>query len=105
MAFEMYFDRMGSPLGLFQWARLIENNEYKIIGRTVIGKCLVSTVWVGLNQHWGSLPYHIFETMVFREGGEIYNDFQERYSTQGEAVRGHLTICAVLDTQQLKLEA
>jgi hypothetical protein len=46
----------------------------------------VSTVFLGLNHQYGDGPPLIFETMVF--GGK-YDQEQERYATEAQALEGH----------------
>jgi len=59
----MYFDMQGKPIGLGDWANLLESKK-RIIGRTKVGEYIVSTVWLGLSNTLGK-PRGIFETMVF----------------------------------------
>lgn len=87
----MYYDKDGRKLGLFEWAKLMENFEYKVIKQDTLpdGKW-VSTVWLGNDHNFsGKGPILIFETMVFsRKGG--YNELDmDRYSTLEEAKAGH----------------
>ena len=57
------------------------------IGKTEIGKVLVSTVFLGIDHgfHPGRPPV-LFETMVF--GGPLDQE-QERYETKAQAEQGH----------------
>jgi hypothetical protein len=82
------YDRQGNPIAdLLEWGRLHEDNAYKRVDATQIGKFWVSTVWLGLDHSFGGGPPLIFETMVFEDGGsDIYCD---RYSTEQEAQEGH----------------
>lgn len=91
-----YFDREGKPLQLLEWARMCEGNEeYRIVKQEMVGEYFVSTVWVGLNMsYWRYAPIKIFETMIFRidEDMEIEDSirgYQQRYSTETEALKGH----------------
>lgn len=85
-----FYDRQGKPLELMAWARLHEDNAYKIVKQDRIGEepddVLVSTVWLGSDHRFGGGPPLIFETMIF--GGE-HGDYQERFSTEAEALDGH----------------
>ena len=80
----MYYDRQGNPMDVMDWATLFEEERH--IGNDRIGDVYVSTVWIGINHQWGDGPPLIFETMIF--GGE-HDQYQERYSTEEEAVEGH----------------
>src|SRR3990167_7234062 len=48
------FDKQGKPLTLKEWAKLLENSEYKRVAETTLpnGKW-VSTVWMGLDHNFG----------------------------------------------------
>lgn len=72
---------------LQEWAEWLENNREK--KRVAITKLpdgsLVSTVFLGMNHSWGSVPLW-FETMVF-EGP--HDGDMDRYTTYQEALDGH----------------
>lgn len=68
----MYLDKMGKPLSLLEWAGLIENLEYKIVGSTEIAPTTInpasrlSTVWLGIDHSFTPFgPPLLFETMRF----------------------------------------
>lgn len=91
-----YFDRKGKPLKLLEFSRLLDDNEYRIVKQEYIGKYFVSTVWLGLNMNFlKTLPILIFETMIFmkdekdKEIEDPINHYQDRYSTEEEALEGH----------------
>ena len=91
----LYYNRQGEPIGLHEWADLMEDAEYRLVANTEVGPYRISTVWLGLDHSWSSIvggpgvPI-IFETMVFGGGGEI----QQRYDTEAQARRGHDAIVA-----------
>jgi hypothetical protein len=91
----LYFDRKGLPLSLTQYAMLFENMEYRVVKQEALGKYFVSTVWTGLNMSFlKNFRPLIFETMIFLEdendnGIEELMGYQERYSTEEEALAGH----------------
>jgi len=87
-----YFDKEGNPLTLLEWGKLFEDLEYKRVGRTYIGKWLVSTVWLGLDHRFGPGPPLFLETMVFDPWGD--DQMQDRYSTEADALDGHELACA-----------
>jgi hypothetical protein len=75
--------------GLFQWAKDQQNHQYKVVRQeTLPNGYWVSTVWLGLNHNFGEGPPLIFETMVTNPAGD-WEDYQERYSTEQEAMEGH----------------
>ena len=77
-----WFDASKYPRGEAKWS-----TEQRV-GRTVVGECTVSTVWLfGIDHGWGGGPPIIFETMVF--GGE-HDQQLRRYCTEESAMRGHL---------------
>jgi hypothetical protein len=85
-----YYDREGKQLGLFEWARLMKNNEYKVVAQDVLVEgdepVQVSTIWLGLNMQFLDGPPLIFETMIF---GGRYEGYQWRYPTEAAALAGH----------------
>lgn len=70
-----------------EWAREYNNN--KIIEHTKINDILISTAFLGIDHSMGKIPI-LFETMIF--GGK-YDDYQDRYSTYEEAIKGHEIAC------------
>lgn len=76
------FDKNGKPIDLIEWARLIEDKDYKVIKQETLpnGKW-VSTIWLGLNHVFDDGPPLIFETMVFPAKGDYRGEDMERYST------------------------
>lgn len=55
----------------------------------------VSTVFLGLDHRfYGQGPPILFETMIF--GGWTFSDYQQRYSTWGQAESGHLAALKVV---------
>lgn len=92
-----YYDRDGNPLPDDWYDKKKHGRKYnwgteKRVARTVVGDITVSTVWLGLDHSFmpGEGPV-IFETMTF---GVPYDNEMARYSTEEDAMRGHL---AVLD--------
>ena len=86
-----YYDRQGNPLTLMQWAKLVENFDYKVVAQTEVGFDRVSTIWLGLNHNWWGGPPLIFETMIFWFCPDQHDDEQEcwRYPTEEAALAGH----------------
>ena len=103
--FGTYYDRAASPIGFARWARLKEVGDaaygptaehYVVVGRTRVGRYVVSTVWLGIDHAWGRGIPLIFETMVFADEGapewSPTEGFMDRYPTEDSAVRGHLEV-------------
>jgi hypothetical protein len=90
------YRRDGTPYpegdeGLLEWARDLENFEGRVVRQeTLPNGYWVSTVWLGLDHNFRPTgPPLIFETMVINPSGE-WEDYQERYSTENEAILGHM---------------
>lgn len=83
---DMYYDRAGRPLKSYQDADW--SIEGQRVARTeLFGGVMVSTVHLVLDHQYGDGPPLIFETMVF--GGPL-DQMQERYSTEEQALQGHV---------------
>ena len=86
----MYFDRQGLPISFERWSDLMcDDNQRRVGWDEPRPGVYVSTVWLGLNHGHDHDQPLIFETMVFN--GSWDQDFC-RYSTQVEAVIGHLDV-------------
>lgn len=70
---------------LMTWARWFENGD-RVVAKTPLPGCEVSTVFLGLDHRFGPGSPLLFETMVF---GGPFDQEQERYSTWAEAEAGH----------------
>ena len=88
---------------LMKWAKWFECAD-RIVERTQIGECMVSTVFLGTDQNFGSVgPPILWETMIL--GGPRDGE-QERYSTLSAAKEGHARIveeCAELNGAAARL--
>ncbi len=90
-----YFNRKGEEITMDEWATLFEDKEYKVVRKTTVRKSEVSTVWLGSDHGYGmSDKPIIFETMVF---GGIWDQFEQRYTTEKLAVLGHDTIVGMIE--------
>jgi len=58
----------------------------KHIGKDDIEGVSISTVFLGFDHSFGGGEPLLFETMIF--GGK-HDEYQERYSTREEAIKGH----------------
>ena len=72
---------------LITWERWFETAD-RVVGKTFIGRLVVSTVFLGIDHSFGLGEPILFETMVFEGHGE----YQKRYSTWEEAEEGHRRI-------------
>ena len=84
-----YYNREGQPIDRDEAYRLFEDRNYKVVACNTVDESKVSTVWLGIN-HGFSGDLLIFETMIF--SNNKYNDYQERYRTEQEALRNHKKI-------------
>lgn len=88
-----YFDRDGKPIP-DDWYNTEKHGRKhkwateKRVARTQVGEIAVSTVWLGLDHDYLTGVPVIFETMTF---GEPWNNEMARYSTELDAMRGHLS--------------
>lgn len=97
-----YYDRQGNPLpDMLDWAKRVEDKKNKVVKQESVGDYWVSTVWLGLNHQFGNGPPLIFETMVFR--GNWSDLYCERYSTEEQAMKGHIEIVRKLREGTLEL--
>lgn len=89
-------DEEGNPVvepDLMKWAKWIEHNE-RTIAHNELRNIRVSTIFLGIDHSFGVSAQKyplIFETMVFDDNKQKsnYDQFQDRYSTRKEALRGH----------------
>lgn len=100
---EGYYDRQGRPLDYYVFVAMQEaaNSPERWaaihrVANTVVDvddeEVEVSTVWLGRNHNFGPVgPPIIFETMVF---GDVpgWDSQGIRYSTEEQAMRGHLDV-------------
>jgi len=120
-----YYDRNGLPLSLGEWARRIEDPNYKRVALTNFGPLAVSTVWLGMDHSFARfLPPGagadrrpiLFETMVFfldPVTGEWISDDtkhelageQHRWHTLEDALAGHETVVQYVKDNILPPEA
>lgn len=74
---------------ILKWANWIEKEDRRV-DLTKVGKYKVSTVFLGIDHSFGTGEPLLFETMIFGKGE--FDEYQERYSTWGEAEKGHKKI-------------
>ena len=88
-----FYDRQGNPMTLNEWGRKHQDKDYKILGSTMVGDELVSTVWLGMDHGWGEGAPVIFETMIFHGP---HDQWQDRYTTEEAALAGHKRVVNAL---------
>ncbi len=102
---DIHYDREGNPIGTVEFAELFEDKDYQHVKSQVVHGFKVSTVWLGTDHSFGTSwsttkdkpePI-IFETMIF--GGDQvapWDEYQARYSTERDALVGHMIICDMI---------
>jgi len=98
-------NKKGEPVecrSLGEWARSYERNRR--IARTVAHGLAVSTVFLGIDGSHGFGEPQLFETMIFRVGGDDgpnggWIDYQRRYPTLAAALFGHAAAVAWVESQ------
>ena len=93
-----YYDINGKPMELMEWAKKVEDYQYRTIGHDFIGPYRISTAWMGLDYNFFGGPPLIFETMIFK-GSKIDFEYQERYTTLAQAQLGHKIAKEFVETQ------
>lgn len=84
----MYYDIEGKAITSERFRELLGHPTYRMVAFTEDGReWSVSTIWLGLDHSLGRGPVKIFETLVTWKGE---NEAQQRYSTQKQAMKGHL---------------
>lgn len=80
------------------WARWFEQAENRIVRKTDVAGCEVSTVFLGLNHNWGDGPPVLWETMVFGDTRGFDLDQDRCGGTWEQAEEMHWKMCdAVAD--------
>lgn len=66
--------------------------------KTKIRRFTVSTIDLGLNCNFLNIDRPLYyETMIFEDREDCaFDDYQERYSTEEEAIEGHKTACELV---------
>lgn len=100
---QLFYDRQGNEMSKEDWVLKLNDEKYKIIRQDYYDIYFISTVWLGLNHRFfmDGKPL-IFETMIFmanekdKDCDDPLNLYQERYSSEEEAIYGHdiaLNLC------------
>jgi hypothetical protein len=105
----LFYDRQGQPIGVQEWGRLFEDDDYRTVAAHWVRGWKVTTIWLGINDplrclYQGGPPVAIFETMIFApgdvrlSGDDDLHLYQERYPTEAAAQAGHdRALAAVVD--------
>jgi hypothetical protein len=94
------YDRAGNPITFGEWMQIWDKDRFqenRQVARDEDAQHLVSTVFLGLDHglRWNDDPGYrpiLFETMIFCRqgcGGCDLDEYQERYSTEAQALAGH----------------
>ncbi len=75
------------PTDALGWIDWFRKNPDRHVAQTQVGKCQVSTVFLGLDHNYGGTPPLLFETMIF--GHWSNEEYQTRCSTWEEAEAQH----------------
>jgi hypothetical protein len=100
IARETMFDRKGRAINSSKLEILRSVPTYHAVKQEDVGPYFISTVWLGIEQNFFSWVEDrknhrptIFETMIFEWvcGRKVpaFDDYQERYATEIEALTGH----------------
>ena len=108
-----HYDRNGKPISMMEWALLFADHDkncrvaHDVVQRHGVN-VEVSTVWLGIDHNFSADPKAkplIFETMIFSGEGGPHHEYQHRWHTQIEAIRGHEAIVhAVEDLSPMPFE-
>lgn len=71
---------------ILKWGEWYGDIKNRVVKRTEVGGCEVSTVFLGLDHSFDDGPPVLFETLVF--GGPL-DEEMERYHAWEEAEKGH----------------
>jgi hypothetical protein len=96
----MHYDREGKPLDSRTWMMRHNDEKYVRVAYDKIGRCEVSTVWIGIDYSFGrgKVPL-IFETLAYGPDGSSH---QHRYGTEAEALAGHAQVVASMTRAQAR---
>lgn len=88
-----FYDRKGVLITFDKWSKLMNCFFYKVLKQDDLKNYFISTVWLGLEHGFKDNKPIIFETVVFKNekqtGIDYLNLYQERYTTEEEAIKGH----------------
>ncbi len=79
------------------WARNFESRSAHILKQETINGLFVSTVFLGIDHSWGNGPSVLWETMIFGNADDERDQYQERYTSEEDALRGHALVVAAIE--------
>lgn len=79
-------DKTYKPCSVLEWAKQFESIDRRVAEDFFPNGYRVSTVWMGFSPHFYEGPPLVFETMVFKDGRDIYCN---RCSTWNDAIKQH----------------
>lgn len=86
-------DKKGNPKkckSIGKWGKFVSMEGSREVIKTKIGKVLISTVFLALDHNYGgSKKPVLYETMIFNSRNKKLYEYQERYCTKEEALKGH----------------
>lgn len=91
MSRPVYVAKDGTEISQEEALEAFANNEERIIASDQVNGHHVSTVWLVINHAFTDDRPIQFETMIFsdHEGCELDHNYQQRYSTETDAKKGH----------------
>jgi hypothetical protein len=92
-----YFDAGGVAISMLAWARLTQDESYKVLAREQVGDFEVITAWLGRDQAgWGGPPL-IFGTIARRLSTHEFLEEQETFAaTAAKALTNQATLVDIL---------
>lgn len=96
-----YILKDGKPVmepDILKWAKWLESSDEERVLRKdkLDGDVEVSTVFLGFDRSFGDGPPVLWETNIF---GGPHDKFRERYTSEAEAIAGHMRAIALARTQ------
>lgn len=86
-------NKIPKEVSLMEWAEWIGNSNRIVKQTHLTDNIMVSTVFLGIDHSFDDGDPILFETMIF--GGK-HNEYQERYTTWDDAIKGHSRACQMI---------
>lgn len=97
-----YYNMKGNPISLLEWGDLFENFSNRFIKKDVVGKYVITTVWIGIDDF--NDPPNIFESMIFCDDqSDELHEFACVYSNKEMAENGHEKLVNICNKQNKKI--
>jgi len=88
-----YFDADGVAISMGAWARLTQDESYKVLARERVGDFEIITAWLGSDQGDWAGPPLIFGTTARRLSTNEFLEEQEVFAaTAAKALTNHATL-------------